>query len=59
MLSFVQILDKCFTAEMQKLQGHALEDRDLGPPRAVCDARAVLSKDPVMGSRGVNESIAF
>ncbi|CAI5960539.1 unnamed protein product [Closterium sp. NIES-64] len=37
-------LDNLFTQQMQRLQGHSLMERDLEPPRAICDARGVLSK---------------
>ncbi|CAI5951237.1 unnamed protein product [Closterium sp. NIES-65] len=39
-----QTLDNLFTQQMQRLQGHSLMERDLEPPRAICDARGVLSK---------------
>ena len=41
----VQILDDVFASQMQKLQGHSLQEKDLEAPRSVMDARSMLSKD--------------
>eukprot|EP00250_Pteridium_aquilinum_P001118 c11326_g1_i1 orf=873-4781(+) len=47
------ILDDLFATQMQKLQGHSLQEKDLEPPRSVMDARSMLSKD---GQLNLNDS---
>ncbi|MCO5591361.1 hypothetical protein L7F22_045343 [Adiantum nelumboides] len=44
------ILDDLFATQMQKLQGHSLQEKDLEPPRSVMDARSMLSKDGQLNS---------
>ncbi|KAH7293968.1 hypothetical protein KP509_28G050300 [Ceratopteris richardii] len=44
------ILDDLFATQMQKLQGHSLQEKDLEPPRSVMDARSMLSKDGQMNT---------
>ncbi|KAJ7547018.1 hypothetical protein O6H91_08G065300 [Diphasiastrum complanatum] len=39
------IMDDIFASQMQRLQGHALQEKDLEPPRSVMEARSMLSKD--------------
>eukprot|EP00250_Pteridium_aquilinum_P008976 c18351_g1_i1 orf=647-4504(+) len=39
------ILDDIFASQMQKLQGHTLQEKDLDPPRSVMEARSMLSRD--------------
>eukprot|EP00850_Spirogloea_muscicola_P008528 SM000045S16273 [mRNA] locus=s45:674261:679828:+ [translate_table: standard] len=41
----LQMLDNLFSGHMQRLQGHALHEKDLEPPRAVVEARLMLSRD--------------
>eukprot|EP00897_Mesotaenium_endlicherianum_P005930 jgi/Mesen1/5365/ME000268S04563 len=41
----LEILDNTFASQMQRLQGHALQEKDLEPPRSVLEARSMLSKD--------------
>ncbi|XP_042490199.1 uncharacterized protein LOC122070153 isoform X3 [Macadamia integrifolia] len=40
-----QILDDTFASQMQRLQGNALQLKDLEPPRSVIEARSVLCRD--------------
>ncbi|XP_024364609.1 uncharacterized protein [Physcomitrium patens] len=44
------ILDDIFAAQMQRLQGRALQDKDLEPPRSVAEARSMLSRDTRNGA---------
>ncbi|XP_042482604.1 uncharacterized protein LOC122072188 [Macadamia integrifolia] len=39
------ILDDTFASQMQRLQGNALQLKDLEPPRSVIEARSVLCRD--------------
>ncbi|ERN19071.1 uncharacterized protein LOC18447445 isoform X1 [Amborella trichopoda] len=39
------ILDDTFASQMQRLQGNALQEKDLEPPRSVIQARSILCKD--------------
>lgn len=43
------ILDDIFASQMQKLQGHALQEKDLDPPRSIMEARSMLSRDAPNG----------
>ncbi|GAA0163543.1 hypothetical protein LIER_19381 [Lithospermum erythrorhizon] len=36
------ILDDIFASQMQRLQGNALQDKDLEPPRSISEARSIL-----------------
>lgn len=44
-VAYVQILDDTFASHMQRLQGNALQEKDLEPPRSVIEARSILCKD--------------
>ncbi|CAM6082195.1 unnamed protein product [Calypogeia fissa] len=50
------ILDDIFASQMQRLQGHSLQEKDLDPPRSVMEARTMLSKDV---PNGVDSSALF
>ncbi|KAF4360031.1 uncharacterized protein LOC115699041 isoform X1 [Cannabis sativa] len=39
------ILDDTFASQMQRLQGNALQDKDLELPRSVVEARSILCRD--------------
>lgn len=39
------ILDDTFASQMQTLQGHTLQEKDLEPPRCIMEARSMLSRD--------------
>ncbi|KAI5078599.1 hypothetical protein GOP47_0006270 [Adiantum capillus-veneris] len=39
------IIDDVFSSQMQKLQGHCLQEKDLDPPRSIMEARSMLSRD--------------
>ncbi|KAJ4980949.1 hypothetical protein NE237_031786 [Protea cynaroides] len=39
------ILDDTFASQMQRLQGNAMQQKDLEPPRSVIEARSVLCRD--------------
>ncbi|KAK9285459.1 hypothetical protein L1049_024652 [Liquidambar formosana] len=39
------ILDDAFASQMQRLQGNALQEKDLEPPRSVIEARSILCRD--------------
>ncbi|KAM1358883.1 hypothetical protein ACFX15_045092 [Malus domestica] len=39
------ILDDMFASQMQRLQGNALQEKDLEPPRSVIEARSILCRD--------------
>ncbi|KAL6535737.1 hypothetical protein OROHE_012581 [Orobanche hederae] len=39
------ILDDIYASQMQRLLGNALQDKDLQPPRAITEARCILSRD--------------
>lgn len=41
----LQILDHIFTSQLQKLHGHALQEKDLDPPHSVMEARTLLARD--------------
>ncbi|KAH9321638.1 hypothetical protein KI387_016277, partial [Taxus chinensis] len=38
----VGILDDTFASQMQRLQGHALQEKDLEPPRSIMEVRSML-----------------
>ncbi|KAF6141359.1 hypothetical protein GIB67_008536 [Kingdonia uniflora] len=39
------ILDDTFASQMQRLQGNALQEKNLEPPRSVVEARSILCRD--------------
>ncbi|XP_024979103.1 uncharacterized protein LOC112516321 [Cynara cardunculus var. scolymus] len=39
------ILDDTFASQMQRLQGNALKEKDLEPPRSIIEARSILCRD--------------
>ncbi|KAL4588872.1 hypothetical protein LXL04_001769 [Taraxacum kok-saghyz] len=39
------VLDDTFASQMQRLQGNALQDKDLEPPRSIVEARSILCRD--------------
>ncbi|KAK4765869.1 hypothetical protein SAY87_007511 [Trapa incisa] len=39
------ILDDTFASQMQRLQGNALQEKDVEPPRSVIEARSILCRD--------------
>ncbi|KAF5482667.1 hypothetical protein F2P56_003217 [Juglans regia] len=39
------ILEDTFASQMQRLQGNALQEKDLEPPRSVIEARSILCRD--------------
>ncbi|KAL8144851.1 hypothetical protein AgCh_003172 [Apium graveolens] len=39
------ILDDTFASQMQRLQGNALQDKDIETPRSICEARSILCRD--------------
>ncbi|XP_021989472.1 uncharacterized protein LOC110886025 isoform X1 [Helianthus annuus] len=39
------ILDDTFASQMQRLQGNALQEKDLEPPRSIVEARSILCRD--------------
>ncbi|CAO2813042.1 unnamed protein product [Amaranthus hypochondriacus] len=39
------ILDEIFASQMQRLQGNALHEKDIEPPRSVLEARSILCRD--------------
>ncbi|PSS16057.1 Epidermin biosynthesis protein like [Actinidia chinensis var. chinensis] len=39
------ILDDTFASQMQRLQGNALQEKDLVPPRSIIEARSILCRD--------------
>ncbi|GJU31432.1 hypothetical protein Tco_1175021 [Tanacetum coccineum] len=39
------ILDDTFAFQMQRLQGNALKEKDLEPPRSIVEARSILCRD--------------
>ncbi|XP_031492844.1 uncharacterized protein LOC116259261 [Nymphaea colorata] len=41
----VAILDDTFASQMQRLQGNAMQEKDLEPPRSVMEVRSILCKD--------------
>ena len=41
----LQILDDIFASQMQKLLGHALQEKDVEPPRSILEARSLISRD--------------
>ncbi|KAH7415584.1 hypothetical protein KP509_14G053000 [Ceratopteris richardii] len=41
----LMILDDIFASQMQKLEGHCLQEKDLDPPRSIFEARSMLSRD--------------
>lgn len=42
---FLQILDDIFASQMQRLQGKALLEKDVEPPRSITEARSILCRD--------------
>ncbi|KAL3699757.1 hypothetical protein R1sor_017779 [Riccia sorocarpa] len=50
------ILDDIFASQMQRLQGHSLQEKDLDPPRSVMEARSMLSRD---AQNGLDSSTLF
>nr|GEU75605.1 hypothetical protein CTI12_AA453550 [Tanacetum cinerariifolium] len=50
----VSILDDTFASQMQKLLGHALQEKDLEPPRSIIEIRAMLCKDAGSSSHKKN-----
>ncbi|GAB4859291.1 hypothetical protein Ancab_010753 [Ancistrocladus abbreviatus] len=44
------ILDDTFASQMQRLQGNALQEKDLEPPRSVIEARSILCRDTTNGT---------
>lgn len=50
----VGILDDTFASQMQRLQGHALQEKDLEPPRSVMEVRSMLGKDAPNGTDSSN-----
>ncbi|KAI5662135.1 hypothetical protein M9H77_21458 [Catharanthus roseus] len=43
------VLDDIFASQMQRLQGNALQEKDLEPPRSITEARSILSRDTTNG----------
>ncbi|CAI9088988.1 OLC1v1023465C1 [Oldenlandia corymbosa var. corymbosa] len=43
------ILDDIFASQMQRLQGNALQEKDLEPPRSINEARSILCRDNTNG----------
>nr|XP_027063036.1 uncharacterized protein LOC113689466 isoform X1 [Coffea arabica] len=43
------VLDDIFASQMQRLQGNALQEKDLDPPRSITEARSILSRDTANG----------
>ncbi|XP_021740327.1 uncharacterized protein LOC110706680 [Chenopodium quinoa] len=41
----VSVLDDTFASQMQQLLGHALQDKDIEPPRSMMEVRSMLCKD--------------
>lgn len=41
----LQVLDDIFASQMQRLQGNALQEKDIEPPRSIVEARAILCRD--------------
>ncbi|XP_059282074.1 uncharacterized protein LOC132035924 isoform X2 [Lycium ferocissimum] len=39
------VLDDIFASQMQRLQGNALQEKDIEPPRSIVEARAILCRD--------------
>ncbi|CAN4104391.1 unnamed protein product [Withania somnifera] len=39
------VLDDIFASQMQRLQGNALLEKDIEPPRSIVEARAILCRD--------------
>ncbi|RVX08157.1 hypothetical protein CK203_017802 [Vitis vinifera] len=39
------ILDDTFASQMQRLQGNALQEKDIEPPRSLIEARSILCRD--------------
>ncbi|PWA52563.1 hypothetical protein CTI12_AA453550 [Artemisia annua] len=50
----VSILDDTFASQMQKLLGHALQEKDLEPPRSIIEVRSMLCKDTGSSSHKKN-----
>eukprot|EP01018_Ginkgo_biloba_P005667 Gb_02174 [translate_table: standard] len=50
----VGVLDDTFASQMQRLQGHALQEKDLEPPRSVMEVRSMLCKDAPNGTDSSN-----
>ncbi|KAK9156471.1 hypothetical protein Sjap_003951 [Stephania japonica] len=41
------VLDDTFASQMQRLQGNALQDKDIEPPRSIVEARSILCRDNI------------
>ncbi len=41
----LQILDDAFASQMQRLLANSLQEKDIGPPRSVIEARSILCRD--------------
>jgi hypothetical protein len=50
----VGILDDTFASQMQRLQGHSLQEKDLEPPHSVMEVRSMLGKDAPNGTDSSN-----
>ncbi|XP_057845324.1 uncharacterized protein LOC131054738 isoform X2 [Cryptomeria japonica] len=50
----VGILDDTFASQIQRLQGHALQEKDLEPPRSIMEVRSMLCKDAPNGTDSSN-----
>ncbi|KAH9312417.1 hypothetical protein KI387_027452 [Taxus chinensis] len=44
------ILDDTFASQMQRLQGNALQEKDLDPPRSIMEARSMLCRETPHGA---------
>ncbi|GMG98847.1 hypothetical protein Nepgr_000687 [Nepenthes gracilis] len=51
------ILDDTFASQLQRLQGNALQEKDVEPPRSVVEARSILCRDASNGT--ANQSPYF
>lgn len=43
----MQILNDTFASQMQQLLGHAIQEKDLEPPRLIMEVQSMLCKDSV------------
>ncbi|KAK9152277.1 hypothetical protein Syun_010586 [Stephania yunnanensis] len=41
------VLDDTFASQMQRLQGNALQEKDIEPPRSIVEARSILCRDNI------------
>ncbi|XP_057834399.1 uncharacterized protein LOC131044935 isoform X2 [Cryptomeria japonica] len=48
------ILDDTFASQMQRLQGNALQEKDLDPPRSIMEARSMLCRETPHGADSSN-----